>query len=166
MTYTAVTFIDGLPVLAQPLTDMSAELAVLSGQSNSAWITFNPPTLTWTGSIANPAIGNGTLEGRYQLIGSKGVRLQIYLVYGSTSTGGNGYWIWSLPYTASSDAVKFAKGIGFMDDVSTQGRPGTSRIITTTQVIMDLSAGAVSVSAPVTAATGDRYSIDIEYDRV
>ena len=131
-----------------------------------AWVAFNSPTLTWTGSVANPALGNGILTGRYQLQGAKGVRFQIYLVYGSTSTGGNGYWIFNLPFNASADAITFAKGISFMDDISTQGRPGTARIITATQVIMDNSTGAVSAGAPVVPAAGDRYHIDVTYDRV
>ncbi len=166
MTYSAVTFIDGFPVLAAPLNAMSAELAILSGQANSEWIAYNSPSLTWTASSSNPSLGNGTLEGRYQLLGSKGVHLQVLLTYGSTSTPGTGYWIFNLPFTATADSVKFSKGIGFMDDISAQGRPGSSRIINTTQAIMDNSGGAVTGTSPVVPASPDRYTLDIVYDRV
>ncbi len=166
MTYSAVTFIDGLPVLAQPLTDISAELAILSGQANSLWIPFNPPSLTWTGSSSNPSLGNGVLESQYQLLGSKGVHLQVGVTYGSTTTPGSGYWIFNLPFNASANSIKFSRGVSFMDDISAQGRPGTSRILNATQVIMDNSGGAVTGTSPAAPANGDRYNIDIFYERV
>lgn len=131
-----------------------------------AWVAFSSPTLTWTASVSNPTLGNGTLVGRYKLIGSKGVRLQILLTYGSTSTAGNGFWIFNLPFNASADDVTFTRGISHMDDVSTQGRPGGTRFYSASQIIMDNSGGVVSGASPVAAGTGDKYGIDITYDRV
>jgi hypothetical protein len=131
-----------------------------------AWVAFNSPTLTWTASISNPTLGNGTLVGRYQLQGSKGVRLQILLTYGSTSLPGNGFWIFNLPFTATADAVTFARGVSHMDDVSTQGRPGGTRFFSASQIIMDNSGGVVSGGSPAVAGTGDKYGVDITYDRV
>ncbi len=165
MTYSAVTFIDGFPVLAQPLTDMSAELAILSGQANSEWIQYLPPSLTWTASSVNPSLGNGLLEGEYQLLGSKGVHLHVGLTIGTTTTPGTGYWIFNLPFNAAANSIKFSRGVSMMDDISAQGRPGTSRIINATQVIMENSGGAVTGTSPAVPANPDRYSVDIIYYR-
>lgn len=131
-----------------------------------AWVAFNSPTLTWTGSISNPTLGNGTLEGRYRLLGTKRIQFQILLTYGSTSATGTGFWIWNLPFNADTDSVKFALGTSHMDDVSTQGRPGGTRFNSASQIIMDNSTGVVSGASPVAAGTGDKYRLDITYDRV
>lgn len=132
----------------------------------AAWVSFNSPTLTWTGSSTNPSLGNGSLTGRYQLLTTKMIRFQVRLVIGSTSTFGTGFWIFNLPFNASSDAVNFCLGVSHMDDVSAQGRPGSTRFTSATQLIMDNSAGAVTGTSPVVPATGDVYKLDMIYDRV
>lgn len=138
----------------------------VQGLYNPSWVAFNSPTLTWTASVSNPTLGNGTLVGRYQLLGTKRIRFQVLLTYGSTSTGGSGFWIFNLPFNAAADDVTFARGISHIDDVSTQGRPGGTRFFSASQIIMDNSGGVVSALSPMTAATGDKYGVDITYDRV
>ena len=50
--------------------DAASTVGGVSGTSlaadRAAWTSFTP---TWTGSSSNPAIGNGTLEGKYRLTG-------------------------------------------------------------------------------------------------
>ena len=60
-------------------------------------------TVSWTASTTNPAIGNGTLIGRYTQIG-KTVMGTISLVMGSTTTYGSGGWYFSLPKAVASNA--------------------------------------------------------------
>lgn len=132
----------------------------------AAWVAFSSPTLTWTGSSTNPALGNGGLTGRYQRLTTKMLRFQVRLVIGSTSTFGTGFWIFNLPFNASTDAINFCKGISFMDDISAQGRPGSARLTSATQVIMDNSGGAVTGTSPVVPAAGDVFCVDITYDTV
>lgn len=132
----------------------------------AAWVAFSSPTLTWSGSTGAPTLGNASLTGRYQLLTTKMIRYQVRLVYGSTSAPGTGFWIFNLPFNASADAILFCKGVSFIDDISAQGRPGTSRLFSATQLIMDNSAGAVTGLSPATAATNDVYTLDITYDRV
>jgi hypothetical protein len=59
----------------------------------NAWTTYTP---SWTASTTNPAIGNGTLIGRYKQIG-KTVFVYIRMQAGSSTTFGTGQWRFSLP---------------------------------------------------------------------
>jgi hypothetical protein len=62
----------------------------------SAWNTY---TVSWTAETTNPAIGNGTITGRYYQLG-KTVYLSVKLTAGSTTTFGTGAWRFSLPVAA------------------------------------------------------------------
>lgn len=68
------------------------------------WVDYTP---AWTAST-NPAIGNGTLLGRYKVVG-KTVHLRIYMSAGSTTTFGSGDWSFGLP---SGLTMKFETGEG------------------------------------------------------
>jgi hypothetical protein len=57
-------------------------------------------TVSWTAPTTNPAIGNGTLVGRYVQIG-KLVIGTVQLIIGSTTTYGSGVWLFSLPKTVA-----------------------------------------------------------------
>jgi len=57
------------------------------------WSTYTP---TWTGSTTNPAIGNGTLVGRYRRHGTT-LHLRISVIPGSTTTFGSGVYTLGLP---------------------------------------------------------------------
>jgi hypothetical protein len=63
--------------------------------------TFTP---TWTGSVTNPVLGNGTLEGKYMRTG-KQCFAKYRMVAGSTTTFGSGDWIFSLPFAAQLDGI-------------------------------------------------------------
>ena len=63
-------------------------------------------TVSWTAESTNPAIGNGTLAGRYVQIG-KTVICSIALIMGSTTTYGSGNWKFSLPVTAKSSGLSY-----------------------------------------------------------
>ena len=85
----------------------SAELAT-KGYADSlvpgAWVDYIP---TWTGSVSNPAIGNGQLAARYRVFG-KTVDVAGIMKTGSTTTYGSGDWRFSLPAAAPT-----AKTISF-----------------------------------------------------
>lgn len=61
----------------------------------TGWKTYTP---TWTGSGSNPAIGNGTLTGRYTQVG-KLVTFQVRMLGGNTTTFGSGNYFFSTPTT-------------------------------------------------------------------
>jgi hypothetical protein len=64
------------------------------GGTIPATSTYTP---AWTSDGSAPAIGNGTLSGRYVLIGSQLLWIAIRFVYGSTSTAGTGNYRFSIP---------------------------------------------------------------------
>lgn len=60
---------------------------------DGAWDTYTP---TWEAATTSPTVGNGTITGRYLLIGKRLVG-QIALECGSSTDGGAGAWTFSLP---------------------------------------------------------------------
>jgi hypothetical protein len=73
-------------------TSVDTDISALT----SAWTDYTP---TWTSTGTAPALGNGTLTGRYKQIG-KLVTVKIKIVFGSTTTFGTGGYLFSLPVTA------------------------------------------------------------------
>lgn len=63
-----------------------------------AWASFTP---TWTSTGIAPALGNGTLTGKYLQVG-KLVIFRWQLTMGSTSTYGTAEYRWALPVAAAS----------------------------------------------------------------
>ena len=64
----------------------------------ASWDAYSP---TWTAVTTNPALGDGTLTGRYLRIG-KTILFTLTLTMGATTTYGTGGWILSLPVAARS----------------------------------------------------------------
>lgn len=62
------------------------------------WVAYAP---AWTGSTTSPTLGNGTLVGRYMLIG-KTCYYSLQLTIGSTTNGGAGSWGFTLPFAAAT----------------------------------------------------------------
>lgn len=84
------------------------------------WDTYTP---TWTAATTNPALGNGTLVGRFRLIG-RTVVCRIHLVAGSTTTFGSGAFRFALPLAAATtgtnlpqvgEAVLLDEGVTWYD---------------------------------------------------
>ena len=63
---------------------------------------WQPYTPTWTASVTNPSIGNGTLSGKYIQIG-KFIQANILIQFGSTTSFGNGDYIFRLPVKAKNN---------------------------------------------------------------
>ncbi|MFD3925804.1 hypothetical protein [Streptomyces sp. NPDC058614] len=71
----------------------------LSYYTGTAWIAlgvWNSYTPIWTAATTNPAIGDGTLTGRYAVVG-KVCHFTAFVVFGSTTTYGSGGYSLSLP---------------------------------------------------------------------
>lgn len=118
-------------------------------------------TPTWTGSVTNPAIGNGTLSGTYVKIGRL-VHVDILMQTGSTTTYGSGVWSFSLPFTATSTA---GAGVVSALDSGTANRVGAVQILTTTTIGMVSDGGGNNWGAliPQTWANGDYLKASISY---
>lgn len=75
--------------------DGSAWQPVLGG---GTWTAYTP---SWTATTTNPSIGNGSIAGRYQLVGKTCIA-KFEVVAGTTTNFGSGSWSFSLPFTVAS----------------------------------------------------------------
>lgn len=79
-------------------------------------IAFTP---TWTAATTNPAIGNGTLTGGYNVAGKR-LWIWMRIVMGSTTTYGSGAYQLALPASLTPVAGRWRLN-GFMRDESAPG---------------------------------------------
>lgn len=63
------------------------------------WTTYTP---TWTAATTNPTIGNGTLTGRYVVIG-KVCHAMVYVLAGTTTNAGSGAYSFTYPIAPAYD---------------------------------------------------------------
>jgi hypothetical protein len=98
---------------------MSASIVPNFGATNFSSLQIFTPT--WTATSTNPAIGNGTLEGKYMQFG-KMCYVRYRLVIGSTTTTGSGGWRFSLPFTARTNSINDgAPAGGYSEDNAVAG---------------------------------------------
>jgi hypothetical protein len=95
--------IDGLLVKDGTIPDsLITPAKILAGTGTSwVWQSYSP---SWTGGA--PAIGNGTIVGKYSQVG-KTVFYRIIVTMGSTTTYGAGTWAFSLPVTSTEGTTGF-----------------------------------------------------------
>lgn len=142
--------------------DTGAEAALAGSAVIGSTSTYTP---SWTSSGTAPSIGNGTLSGRYVLIGSQLLWLAIHFVYGSTSSAGTGNYSLSLPsaYKTLSTGKPQTAAARFLD--SGTAHYAASATIdendTTLSVVVADSSGVRlwAAGVPVTLATGDQLEI-------
>lgn len=131
---------------------------------DTGWTSHTP---IWTASTTNPAIGNGTLAGRYRRpTDSDWLIYEVRMVAGSTTTFGSGFWIFSLPFDASANSVLFSVGSVYLSDFGTISRVGVSRFFSATQLIIDSDQGVVASGVPFAWANGDEARIQTIYEPV
>jgi hypothetical protein len=99
MTFAPRTWVVGEVVSAAV---MNQEIRDQFNSMFSAWTSYTP---TWTAST-NPAIGNGTIVGRYMKIG-RNVLGHVNITAGATTTFGSGAYNWSLPVPAANAGASF-----------------------------------------------------------
>jgi len=125
-------------------------------------VAFTP---TWTASITNPTIGDGTLRGWYARSGSV-VTATYEVIMGSTTTFGAGTYAFSLPRMSASPSVHV--GAAYCTDASAgsaattgvaqqlTGSPGTVRLQST-------GTGIWNPTTPFTWAPGDVIRFTVTY---
>ena len=98
------------------LTDGTALPAATLNTIGAAWETYTP---TFTTAGTQPAIGNGTLTGRYARI-NKLIVAQINFLAGSTTTYGTSKLLFGLPFTNTTNLNAFFPiAFGYIQDAST-----------------------------------------------
>lgn len=124
-------------------------------------------TATWTGFGSNPAIGNGTMTGRYFVNGHL-CYVDITLTMGSTTTYGTGYWAFALPLPAI-DNIGQVGGSALLYDASATTFYHAVPVVDigAAQVFVQLlgasSNNVISSSAPFTWANTDQLRLSFWY---
>jgi len=131
---------------------------------SSDWTSYTP---SWTAAGTAPAIGNGTLSGKYLQVG-KNVIVQIVFVAGSTTTFGTGEWRFSLPF-ASYELSGSAAGhpaAGYVEDaavaaytvLASRKSGGASNV-----AFFYNSTTSLQSTLPFTWGNGDFFNIELVY---
>lgn len=129
-------------------------LNIIAAVGITGWTAY---TATWTSSGTPPAIGNGSVGGRYCQVGKLYVA-QFLMQTGSTTTYGTGTYYWATPVTL---ATTFRQTGSLQVTDSSAGTVffGSWEVPTTTtlQAYMEhaTATGAVTATNPMTWATGD-----------
>lgn len=117
-------------------------------------------TPTWTGSGGDPAIGNGTLSGRYVKVGQM-VQFSIHVLMGGTTTFGSGDYTLSLPFAMGAAEGSFAASL---KDTGTSFYVAVAYPASTTTMQLHVTgANLVGAGAPFTFASGDWIRIGGTY---
>jgi len=120
----------------------------------SAFGAFTSYTPTWTASGTAPAIGNGTLTGRYLRVQNL-VMFTISQTMGSSTTYGTGLYSWTLPVTTSQTSPRILGGMRCDDSGSATYIRHV--MLSTSTTFSALTEGAVYVgqTAPFTWGSAD-----------
>lgn len=164
MAWTSVpTFSAAAVLTAAQLNVMGDNLDLIGG----AWSTYTP---TYSAVGGSAVIGNGTIAGRYKLIGDKLCHVQIKMTAGSTTTYGSAS---NLQFTVPTGTMQettaiFPLGIGVFIDASPTNRyPLMVFVQDSTHVGMFTTASpgaAVQSATPVTIANGDSFYLSFTYE--
>jgi hypothetical protein len=148
-------------------TDMDAILDQIDSVTAPGWTSYTP---TWTASSVNPAIGNGSITGRYRRAsGGDLLHFQLRIAMGSTTTFGTGVWRVTYPSPApSATALTFLSPHGYAIDASNSG--ATWAIVAKTEstyLVMGSGGGSlVTPTIPFTWATNDVLTLEGFYQPV
>jgi hypothetical protein len=127
----------------------------------------------------NPAIGNGTIKGRYSIIG-KTVIGNISLKHGTTTTNGRGVWYFEFPVpistntfwdTSAGSGASHIIGSAFQRNLGTASYWGVVFYSIDTPTKMSTSVGSettastqTSSSGPFTMGNGDSLRFNFTYE--
>lgn len=157
----------GSTTITAPATgsDETIELSTaLAGKGDyTNWTSYTP---TWTTSGAAPTLGNGTLTGRYSVIG-KMVTIRVNLTWGSTtSSPANVLWFFSTPSGLSVSANPPASiGSALILDAGNRFFTGACRAVGGSIVVYAGSLDAeLSKTNPMTWANNDFVSLTYTYE--
>ena len=153
----ATTTEDTHPAHHNDLADAVNKIEAALGTNPAAWSDWSP---TWGNDGTANTVGNATITGRYTQIGST-VTFQLYFVFGSTSSAGNGAWNFDLPVTPASSHLSFP--VWLLDsgtaNYSCVGWWNGSAVYMAYQTQVFFGAGG-----PITWATGDSITITGTYE--
>ena len=139
------------------------------GVSMGVWASYTP---IWTASTTNPVLGNGSLIGRYCVVG-KLCTMSVKLVIGSTTTLGTGNWAFSIPLPMiAGDATApvyigtaHCRNLGVMSYVlAVYLEPNISTTKTAYFVQDNTNSINLTPTVPFAWSTGDILTFEITYE--
>jgi hypothetical protein len=124
---------------------------------------------SWTPTLTNLTLGNGTMSGKYVQIG-KFVHATLSLTWGST-TSSSGAWEFSSPVTMATPNNTYIGTARILDN-GVQNYPGMVLILTSTKLIAFAQyvantwseASNIATTSPFTWTTGDNLSFSITFE--
>ena len=148
--------------------DAATLYATKTNFSADAWTAYTPTISSDTGTFS---IGNGSITGRYKQLG-KTVFFYIKLVYGSTSTPGNGHWKFGLPVTAQNTNYQFSasildNGVAWYGGIGNGNYIGSTIsfvVITPSQSTSSTTWVSVGNGGPFTWGDADNITISGSYE--
>lgn len=141
-------------------SDIQSLAAAADATLGNAWTAWTP---AWSSSGVAPAIGNGTIVGRFKRFGKWGLATMT-MTLGGTSSNGTLLYRWTLPAGWTLNAATQIYGSASVYDVSaTTQYTGTIWAVSTTSLMIRTHAAATEVSAtvPMTPASGDIFQMQI-----
>lgn len=151
-------------VLTGIAPDVFGSITALEEAGSAGGATYASYVPAIRASGTDPTVGDGTLVGRYGQSGGT-VHFSINFTYGSTSTGGDGTWGFTLPVAPRADMEQQA--ICLILDAGTDNKVGVATINGTTgdisSVVVD-GANVVTGLTPMTWAAGDELNITGSYE--
>jgi hypothetical protein len=147
-------------------TNLTGSVTINESRIDTAWTAYTPQ---WTAASVNPAIGNGTIEGYYKVIG-KTCFVRGNIAMGSTTTFGTGEWYVSMPFTAShADAILMTvtlldNGSNWYNATMAGARAGFNHKAPIQYQNVAGTAGDVNATGPFTWATSDRFIWNGSYE--
>lgn len=147
---------------AQVAADMGVFLGQIDSSLGNAWTSYTP---AWTAATANPAIVDGTIVGRYKLLGKWGI-CNGQITMGASTTYGTGAYRFGLPsgWTMLNTPAIAMRGAGGAYDLNTTTNyAGEMTYVTATTVTMRTHAAAspIAPTVPFTFAVGDVISWEL-----
>jgi hypothetical protein len=151
-------------------SNVIASGATITDNSSSSYVVdirITVPTSytpSWTATITDPAIENGTITGRYSKHG-RWVDVAVQITMGASTTYGSGPWRISLPFVPSTTLPYV--GTLSMFDSGTEFRTGAVETLTDgtarCTLVADSGGDSVKSSVPFTWASGDRLRFSLRY---
>jgi hypothetical protein len=155
-----------LLALQRQIDDLKRQLGALRsfGAIKTGMTVYTP---TWTASVSNPAIGDGSLSGRYIRRG-KLCLLRMQMIAGASTTFGSGNWSFSIPFQVAAGG--FYMGIARLYDNGaayyTKYMPRLSGDETALLSFFSDGSTIITLTAayPFTWTANDSLFIQIEYE--
>ena len=150
-------------------TDGQVLTADAASSGGMKWAAAATAYTTWTPTLTNLTLGNGTMAGKYIQIG-KFVHATLSLTWGST-TSSSGAWEFSSPVTMATPNNTYIGTARILDN-GVQNYPGMVLILTSTKLIAFAQyvgntwseASNIATTSPFTWTTGDNLSFSITFE--